>query len=137
MCLKRPKLLLRVLQGLARNSAPVVLGPKPATEPVPYLSALAAMFNSVLLESFQATGNLNSDCLVWLMRQFTTQLLDYFGVDAARRLAALSFRLNQWVNLRGGVKFQRQIPWVSRLRHFRWQYPFEVCAPNVKRRRRA
>ena len=91
----------------------------------------------MLLVKFEAARRLNPDCLVWLVREFTTRLLDFMGLSEAVRLAMLSFRINQWVNLRGTAKFRRRIPWVSRLKHFRRLYGNEICGPNVKRRRHA
>ena len=135
MCLIKPKISSQCCKLISEHLWPLARGQllnRLHISP----TLLAAMFKSMLLVRFGSTGKLNPDCLVWLIREFSTRLLEFLSLREAVKLATLSFRMNQWVNLRGAARFNRRVPWVSRLKHFRCAYRNEIFGANVKRRRR-
>ena len=108
-----------------------------AQDPIPNLSiSAAAMFRSNLLQSYRRTGRLDESFLVWLNRSFRV-LLAYCGATAVTRLCGLSYRVNQFVNMKGGAMYKRRIPWVSRLKPITGMQPNEIHENPKKRRRPA
>ena len=52
------------------------------------------------------------------------------------RLCGVSFRANQFVNMKAGAMYKRRIPWVSRLKHNEGKYPNEIHASQPGRAKR-
>ena len=94
------------------------------------------VYNTKLLGHLERTGEyrLDEDAVVWLIRD--ADLVSWLGKRLVIKLCGLSFRLCQWLNLRGARKFNRELPWVSRIRRRELQGEEQASSSShVKRAR--